>query len=250
MKRFFIRFNYTELRNEVHVEYIETVDGIVVKHNPETLAISPQYDIFKTSLNAEVGVLDVMKKSGYTGEISAQDNVRDSIFRGFADAVKSAENHFNADKRKASERIRVVLDHYGNIAVKAFDQETAAIDDMLRELNDKYTAEVQSLGLTDWLMQLDAENQKFKTLMSERYAETALRPKTRMKAARAGTDRSLRAMLNMVEALAAVNGAETYQPFIDELNAVSERYKNRLAQISGKKAKSKAEENGKDVEKK
>jgi hypothetical protein len=248
MKRFFIRFNYTGLRNEVHVEYGETVDGIVVKHNPQMLGISPQYDTFKTSLNTEVGVLDVIMKSEYTGEISAQDAVRDGIFRGFDNAVKSAENHFNADKRRAAERIRVVLDHYGNIAVKAFDQETAAIDDLLRELNANYAADMQLLSLTDWLTQLDAENQKFKTLMSERYAETARRPRTRMKAARIETDRSLRAILDMVEALAAVNGAEPYQPFIDELNAVSERYKNLLAQASGKRAKSKAEENEKDVE--
>jgi hypothetical protein len=249
MRRFFIRFNYTELRNEVHVEYGETIDDIVVKHDPQTLGISPQYDAFKTSLNTEVGVLDVVVKSEYTGEISAQDSVRDRIFRGFDDAVKSAENHFNTDKCKASERIRVALDNYGNISAKAFDQETAAIDDLLRELNDNYAADLQLLGLTDWLMQLDAENRKFKTLMSERYAETARRPKTRMKAARAETDRSLRTMLDMVEVLAIVNGAETYQPFIDELNAVSERYKNKLAQASGKRAKLKAEENEKDTEK-
>jgi polyhydroxyalkanoate synthesis regulator phasin len=242
MRRLFIRFQYTELRNEVHVEYNETADGIVVKHNPQTLGILPQHSAFKTSLNLEVGVLDIINKSGYTGEISAQDSVRDSIFRGFDDAVKSAENHFNADKRKAAERIRVVLDHYGNIAAKSFDQETAAIDDLERELNDNYAADIQLLGLTDWLTQLDAENQKFKTLMSERYAETAKRPSTRMKAARSETDKALRALLDMVEALAAVNGADAYLPFINELNAVSERYKNQLAQAAGRRAKTKTEE--------
>jgi hypothetical protein len=63
MKKFFIRFHYTELRNEVHVEYYETIDGVVVKHNPQTLGISSQYNAFKTSLNAEVSVLDIISKS-------------------------------------------------------------------------------------------------------------------------------------------------------------------------------------------
>jgi hypothetical protein len=156
--------------------------------------------------------------------------------------VKSAANHFNADKRNAAGKIRIVLDYYGNIAAKAFDQETAAVDDLLRELNDNHVADVQLLGLTDWLIQLDVENQKFKTLMSERYAETAKRPSTRMKAARSETDKALRALLDMVEALAAVNGADVYLPFVNELNAVSERYKNQLAQAAGRRAKTKTEE--------
>jgi hypothetical protein len=237
MKRFFVKFNYTELRNEAHVAYNETVDGIVVKHNPQMLGISPQYDAFKTSLDTEVDVLDVIRKSEYTSEISAQDHVRDGIFRGFDNAVKSAEDHFNADKRKAAERIRAVLGHYGNIPAKTFDQETAALDDLERELNDHYAADVQLLGLTDWLMQLEIENQKFKLLMSERYVETARRPTTRMKSARNDTDRTLRVMLNMVESLATVNGVEMYHPLINEMNAVSERYKNQLAQAAGRRAK-------------
>jgi hypothetical protein len=58
-----------------------------------------------------------------------------------------------------------------------------------------------------------------------------------MKAARAETDKALRTMLNTVDALVALNGVETYQSFIDELNAVSERYKNQLAQASGRRTK-------------
>jgi hypothetical protein len=237
MGRFFIRFRYTELRNEAHVEYNETVDGLVIKHNPQALGILPQYDDYKVALKVEVDSLDLIRKSEYTGEIEAQDRVRDGVFRGFSDAVKSALNHFDADKRKAAEKISLVLDHYGNIAAKAFDQETAAIDDLLRELNDNHIAETQLLSLNDWLTQLDSENQRFKALMSERYAKTAQRPSTRMKTARNETDKALRALLDMVEALATVNGTANYEAFINELNAVSERYKNQLAQASGRRTK-------------
>jgi hypothetical protein len=240
-RRLMLRLSYESLRNEVHVEYNETIDGIVVKNNSYMPEIAPLYNAFKTSLNTEVGVLDVINKSEYTSEISAQDHVRDDIFRGFDDAVKSAENHFNADKRKSAEKIRIVLDSYGNIAIKTFDQETAAIDDLKRELDDNYAADIRLLDLGDWLMQLDIENQKFKRLMSERYAKTAKRPTIRMKDARAETDKALRAMLNMIEALATVKGVEMYQPFINELNTVSERYKNQLAQAAGRRAKSKEE---------
>jgi hypothetical protein len=232
-----VRFRYEHLRNEVHVEYNETIDVLIVKHNPLTLGISPQYVPYKAAIDVEVGALNIIKKSGYTDEISAQDNVRDRIFRGLVDAVQSSRNHFNSNKRRAAEKINIVLEHYGNIAARTFDQGTAAIDDLLREFNDNHVDNVQLLSLTDWLTQLDAENQKFKQLMSKRYAEVAKRPATNMRTARTETDKALRAMLNMLDALITVNGADMYMPFINELNAVSERYKNQLAQASGRRKK-------------
>jgi hypothetical protein len=237
-----IRFKYEHLRNEAHVEYNETMDSTMIRYDLQTLGIQPQYNAYKGNLNIEVDTLDTVTKSEYTGEISAQDGVRDGIFRGLADAVKSSLHHFNADKRSAAEKINVAVEHYGNIAAKSFDQETAAIDDLLRELNDNHAADVQLLSLEDWLSQLDTENRTFKQLMSERYTETARRPATRMKAARAGTDSALRELLDMLEAQVAVNGPDAYLPFINELNAVSERYKNQLAQAAGRKTKTKKAE--------
>jgi hypothetical protein len=42
-----------------------------------------------------------------------------------------------------------VSEYYGNIAAKTFDRETAAIDDLLRELNERHVAGVALLGLND-----------------------------------------------------------------------------------------------------
>jgi hypothetical protein len=241
MKNLIIRFRLENLRNETHVEYNETVDGLVLKYNPQTLGISVQYGAYKSALEVEVSVLDVVRKSEYTIEINAQDHVRDGIFRGFADAVQSVCRHFNPDKRKSAGKISVALEQYGNIAAKTFDQESAAIDDLLRELNDRHSDDVTLLGLSEWTKQLDTENQTFKQLMSERYTEAAQRPATRMKSARAETDKTLRTMLDMVDALARVNGDAAYLPFINELNAVSARYRNQLAQTAGRRPKPEGE---------
>jgi hypothetical protein len=64
-------------------------------------------------------------------------------------------------------------------------------------------------SLSDWLTELDAENQKFKELMAQRYTEVSQRPTTRMKAARAETDKAFRAIFRHIEALALVNGPPT-----------------------------------------
>jgi hypothetical protein len=239
-----IRLDYKSLRNEAHVELHETADTIIVRNNPQTLGIAALYDEYKPLLDAEVSLLDVIRKSGYTDEIKEADHRRDMLFRGFADAVKSALNHFDSAKREAARRIEIVLNNYGNIAAKTLDQETAAIDDLQRELGGgEYPALVDSLALADWLVQLDAENQTFKTLMMARYGETSLRPTTRMKAARKNTDAAFRNIIDRIEALATVNGVAQYEPFIRELNAVIERYKNILAAEAGRRKKESKNEN-------
>jgi hypothetical protein len=236
MTNLIIRLNFTQLRNETHVECNENVDRLIDQYDPSTLGILPQYQIYQPLFAEEVAALDVIRKSEYTGEIHEQDLRRDSIFRGFDEAVQSAQHHFVPEKQEAAKRITVVIEHYGNIAAKNYDQETAAIDDLIRELaTGDYPSLISLLGLNDWLTQLDAENQRFKNLMAERYTEVSQRPITRMKAARAETDKALRVIFNRIEALALVNGVATYEAFIRELNAVLERYKNIQAQEKGRR---------------
>jgi hypothetical protein len=83
--------------------------------------------------------------------------------------------------------------------------------------------------------QLGNENQTFKNLMAERYTEVSQRPTTRMRAVRVETDKAFRTIINQIEALALVNGVGDNEPFIKELNAVLERYKNIQAQETGKR---------------
>jgi hypothetical protein len=237
--KYFLRLDFNSLRNEAHVEFHETADTLIVRHNPAALGITEQYGEYKPVIETEVSLLDILRKSGYTGELDGSDHRRDGLFRGIADYVKSGLNHFDPVKREAARRIEIVLENYGNIAAKTLDQETAAIDDLLRELRDgDYPALVNSFGLGEWLVQLDAENQTFKTLMFARYGETSQRPSTRMKIARKNTDAALRIIIDRVEALATVNGIAQYEAFIRELNAVIERYKNLVAAEAGKRKKS------------
>jgi hypothetical protein len=230
MKNVIVRIDYSRLRNEVHVELHGTANTVILKFSPDTLGIRKQYDVYKPALDEEVSLLDIVKKSGYTGEIEEQDMRRDTVFRGFADAVKSAGNHFDPDKRNAATRILIVLENYGNIASRPLDQETAAIDAMYREFGSgDYPTLITLLNLSDWLAQLNLENQRFKELMLARYSEASKRPTSTMRAARTKVDKAFHDIVNTVEALVTLNGIEAYEPFIKELNTVVERYKNILA---------------------
>ncbi|MDR2125496.1 MAG: DUF6261 family protein [Prevotellaceae bacterium] len=234
MKREVIRIKLENLRNEAHVSYNTAFGAMVDKYTPETLNINALYGEYKTAFADEIAALDIVRKSALTDAIDQQDSIRDSIFRGMADAIKSALNHFNAEKREAARKLNVVFDNYGNIAAKTLDQETAAITDLLRELNSPDNAALLTLlGLGDWAQQLDTENTKFEQMMLERYAETSQRPTVKMRDARQKTDKYLRAIFDRLEALALLNGTDGYENFIKELNALTERYKQIAAQEKG-----------------
>ncbi|MDR0726233.1 MAG: DUF6261 family protein [Prevotellaceae bacterium] len=231
MKGIITRLNYRNLKNEAHVEFHNTVDNLfVVEFPPETIGVRKQYDVYKPLFEGEVSLLDVVKKSSYTGEIKVQNNKRNTAFRGLSDQVKSSTNHFNLEKQKAALQISIVLDNYGNIAARPIDQETAAIDDLLRELRgSNYSESIALLNLEEWLTQLDIENRRFRELMFARYEESAKRPTANMRETRIKVDKAFMDIVRTIEALVLINGITDYEPFIIKLNVIIEHYKNIIA---------------------
>ncbi|MDR0582100.1 MAG: DUF6261 family protein [Prevotellaceae bacterium] len=231
-----IRFSYEHLRNEAHVEFHTNVNALFVEFNPETLGIKPLYDVYKPLFDEEVAALDIIRRSELTAEIVELDHERDRLYRGLADNVKSFRNHFDPDKRRAAEKLEVILEHYGNIAAKTLDEETAAIEDLHRELikQDNYLY-VSALGLGEWLGQLVQTSRNLEALMMNRYDEASKRPNVHMQRIRKEVDKTFRSILDLLEALVRVNGADTNKAFIAKLNMVMERYKEILAQEAGRR---------------
>ncbi|MDR3246287.1 MAG: DUF6261 family protein [Prevotellaceae bacterium] len=237
MDEIIIIINLKQLNNETHVQFNENIDILIIKYNPSTLGIEQLYTHYKSALNTELGVLDIIRKSDFTGKITVQDKVRADIYRGFTNSVKGMTTHFEIVNREAARRLLDILNHYGNISRKTFDAETAAINDLIRELqNPSPSADISTLGLNSWINKLSEENTIFSQLMMARYNEMAGRPSARMKTARVEVDKFYHAILNQVKntVLAGVTTPDI-DNFIKELNAVIGRFKHILLQEKGEK---------------
>ncbi|MDR1339929.1 MAG: DUF6261 family protein [Prevotellaceae bacterium] len=233
MNEVILRINLNGLKNETHVQFNEGIDSVFVKYSPQTLGIQPLYLHYRDAFNNELDALDYIGRSELTAKIVAQDRKRDSIYRGFVDSVKGAGNHFEPAHREAANLVLNIFSHYGNIARKTLDDETAAINDLVRELNLPVPAQAVSLlGANVWLNKLVEENNIFTELMKERYSETAGKTSFRMKAMRVETDKYWHAMVSQIENQ-ILAGTVINENFIRELNAVIERFKHILAQEIG-----------------
>lgn len=226
-----------KLRNEEHFQFQTEFNDLVIRFTPETLGIEFAYAAYEPLYLNENTALDVIRKSDLTPEISTADHTRDTTNRGFCDIIKGAQNHFLPAKCEAANRIQIVIDHYGNINTKTYDEQTAAINSLVEDLNKDYSDDMATLGVGDWITKLQANNNKFEALMDERYSADAGKTQLKMKDVRFEVDTAYRNIIERVDALVVVNGQEIYAPFVKELNERVGKYNNTLAQRKGRNGK-------------
>jgi hypothetical protein len=214
------------LLGEHHLQFFRLFKQQVEETGAETLKIAPQFAAWLLLFLVEEGAFKKIPKSAFTEMLQSADGTRDTTFRGMSDANLSGTRHFNPAIAEAAKRIQIVLDTYGNLAAKPQNAETAAINNLLLELrSDKYAADVETVGLTDWLDELDKNNQAYNAIDNERYDESAQRNTTVMREARAAVDAAYRDIIARIEAIYLLENSEVHKEFITRLNAIVEKYK-------------------------
>lgn len=230
------RIDLIPMRNEEHYQFHAEVKALIVAAGPQKLNIADDFTDYSQLCNDELDALQLIRKSALSDQLEDADTKRDAVFRGLVDAVKSAKNHFVEAKKEAAARLSIVLDQYGNVARKPYNEESAAITKLLKELAEKHAPDAELLGLNDWVAELAARNNAFDTLMKSRFTEDAERTTLRMRQVRSTIDLQFRAILTRIDALVIVNGPAEYTAFVRELNARIDKYDNLVAVRQGKAA--------------
>jgi len=230
-------FNLARLHNEEHFQFHTGVLQLIGTGNPATLKIESETETYAAMYANESEAIELIRKSALTDDIAEADSNRDAIFSGMRDTVKAAENHFNADKRQAAFRLMVVFDHYGNLAIKGYDEETASVTNLVNDLTTTNAADVAALGVTEWVTELKSRNDDFDGLKNERYTEESEKTSLRMKVSRVDTDNAYKVIIGRINALIIVEGDAAYAGFVNELNVRIGSYSNLLAQRQGRNAK-------------
>jgi hypothetical protein len=196
---------------------------------PAALKIVALFNAWLALYAQEDDALKKIMKSVFTEDLHVADHVRDEVYSGMAEANRSALKHFRAEVKVAAKRLKIVFDTYGNVARLPLNEETAAIYNLLQELNGNYASDVATVGIGDWVQELEAQNNAFEHLYKERYDETALRTDLVMKDVRTQIDAAYRTIIERIDALCVIEGSEIYTTFIKRLNAVVEKYHNNVA---------------------
>lgn len=225
------------LRNASHYQFQSDFSALVGQYSPQILGILAEYAEYQPLLENEAVALNVITKSATTEQIEAADQERDTIFRGMVDSVRSKLNHFNANVREAARKVSVIIDGYGNLVSKPYDEESGLITSLISDLRTKTGVEIDVIGLVDWNTELERLNNHFIGLEATRNNEVANRSELKMKEVRTEVDAAYQKIVKRINALIIVNGESDYSEFVNMLNTRIERAATAIAQSRAKKPK-------------
>lgn len=226
------------LRNEEHIKFHNDVHGLITQYTPALLGIESKMIAYVDAIGIENKALNPVRASDVTEEVSDADFDRDGTHRGFVGTIRSALKHFDPNVAKAANRIYRLLDAAGDVTIKPYDQETAAINKLIEELEGAYAADVATVGVASWVQGLKAKNQAFDALLNQRYAEDKAKYYYDMQAARKQTDKAYRDVVKRIHALIEVNGEASYADFVTELN---QRIESRIQVLATRKGRNAAD---------
>jgi hypothetical protein len=224
------------MKNERWFNYHLEFDGIVVKWTPDVLGIVALYTGYKAKLGQADLLLEQPAKSFLSGEIETADNLRDEDIKGLKMAVRSFLKSSDPEKKKSATKVMITFDKYGNFDKLDYAAEGGAVYNFLQDMKGKHSADIATLGLGQWITDLETHNSQTTALLTERDAERTDKPDGKLVTVRKEVDAIFGNMIKTIE-VNIVNNPATHglDEFVKEVNVLSKRYKDLAAQQQGRK---------------
>jgi len=226
-------FHLSHLRNNEHVQFQTRFKSLIERLSAMFLRIDALFNVYILLYIKEIEAFDVIRKSDFAQQIEDADDLRNDTFRGICNILESAHKHFRAEVREVATRLQVVFDYYGDLANEPRDGKTADMNSFVNDLSGKYAADVDMVGLTEWVMVLKTNNDAFDALKENRATEAGTRTQLKMKQERANVDVAYNNIITQINALILVEGETNYTVITSELNALIDEYSNIIAKRKG-----------------
>ena len=216
--------------NGAHFVFIES---ICKRLDSETELLKNEYlkkvaDTLKAAFNEENRYFALSKKSASTDEILAADADRDTLYSAYYRSVKSFLRVSSADLHTAAKTLWQSLVDYGIKPSMQLERETGAIQNLLEDCEQKYSAEVAKLGLQTVLASLKTANAKVSELLYSRTTEQSKQVAGALRKARQQSDEAFKQVRKVANAMATLGSAEALKPFADFVNQLIKRYEDEV----------------------
>ena len=216
------------LQNGAWVTYLTFIVKLIKGNEAMKTSLAPMLGLLEKSLKDAEDSLEEMRGSQWSSQVNEADTQRDRLIGGLNNYVRSFLYDIDPEKQRAAENLKKVIDHYGDMAKAPQDQETALINDFLKELKDNHLEDTKTLGLADRCEQLQAANARFVQVLDSRTIESGTKNPLRMIDIRREGNRLIRMLYTQLELLQLTASTEALSTFISEMNAESVRVNTNL----------------------
>lgn len=231
---FIKKIKFLSLQNEEHVAFNAYVQEYISESGATALNVETQAAAHAQKFEAEKLVLNLVQKNSYTQRLLAADEARDKPIRGFFKVVKGMLNHFNPAVEQAAYNIHIINQSFSEIVYLPYEKQTAAVESFLTALKAK-NADIETLGLKDWVAEIGTSQDVFLTVVKSRNDESDSKPVYNMKAARNETDLAYRALVERINAFITIEGNAKYANFVTKINGRIDQFENAMAKRSASK---------------
>lgn len=233
----------SRMRNTEHFQFMTDVDQLITTATPLELGIDGLYPSFSTALAAEDATLRTELGSIRSKTIDDLDTLRDTTWSAILLRVKSTLLSPIQTEAESALIIQRIIDLYGDLRAITYNEETAAISNLVSNLMlPAYSTHLSVIGIFTWVNELKMQNEQFQTALNERNAEFADRESGDVRAVRILIDPIYRKISDRINASVVL---ETAKPaagiFISQLNEKIKYYKTTLvSRVSRSKTAEKA----------
>jgi hypothetical protein len=241
MTKFIKSITLRLFRNNLHFGFQSSILLLLQNLGIGIAYIKEALTRFAALLVAEDDALDQTMRYDTTGSIHEEDHRRDIAFYGARENIRTFSRHFDDDKRDAAARLDLIFEDYKKAPKKALPDESVDIHNLLQKLALN-NADVELLGLGDWIAEMQQANDNVIALTAERDSEAAARAQLKMKTVRVEVDQVYAEIIGRLEAAATLEGEEAYKTLFAEINARITEYNNILAREKGRRNSKKTDE--------
>ena len=233
-----VQTDLSRLNNGAHFQFIKNVSDRLatdtkIKENAVGQAV---IKALTEALTTEDKCLVLSQKSLLTDEIAHADKERDTLFAGYRTAVKGFLNMPVADLAKHAHQLWQHLVDYAIDPQMQLERETGLITNFCTDLVGKYATQVQALGLKPYVDALKTANERVETLLVQRTTDNSTKVVGALRTAREASDKAIRDLIKVVNALAILGNPADYAAFIDFMNTLIKRYKEQAMTTTSSKA--------------
>ncbi|MDR2907747.1 MAG: DUF6261 family protein [Bacteroidales bacterium] len=224
------KIDVSRLQNEEHFQFITDVKNLLAKAT-ETVktAVGDSLAQLGSIHQREDLALEQMRKNEHTFSLAELDAKRDAFYRGLVLLVDAHSYSPEDNEVKAAARIQAVLDHYGNFTRATYIKETATIYNFVKDLEDRYEADIKTLNASNFLRALSATNTDFQDLMDKRHDDNAANQVENLRDLRLEADALYRKIVSIIDASIIISGESNFADFVNKLNERVAYYNNMLA---------------------
>lgn len=212
--------NLSEARLMDYVQVMTINSGFLAKENLESLQLKPAATAFDAALSSLESSVKQAQKTGYTEQIVAADEQRDSIFSGFTASLRGMTRFPDASVAQAAQQLLLVTDKFGQGVIRLPQrEESAVLTSIITEMKTEANASnLLKTGLTVWVEKLEEANRTFDLLYAERSEKEAEFITGLTRTERTAMQTAFENLVRAIEAYAYINGETAYKPLSEKIN--------------------------------